>query len=153
VKVICDAAVLIGLAKIGKLNLLKKLYENIYIPWGVYEEVVVRGKRRLDSEQIDQAKWIRKIKVKDRTMSEYTNFLAMVSTEFHRYLMDNDKFANDIPANALVVFQVEGEDDFNNWHKEMSLRNREADQPIIYVYVKKWRKHSSIEEIRLAKVA
>ena len=86
-------------------------------------------------------------------MSEYTNFLAMVSTEFHRYLMDNDKFANDIPANALVIFQVEGEGDFNNWHKEMSLRNREADQPIIYVYVKKWRKHSSIEEIRLAKVA
>jgi len=86
-------------------------------------------------------------------MSDYTNFLAMISTEFHRYLMDNDKFANDIPANALVIFQVEGEDNFNNWHKEMSLRNREADQPIIYVYVKKWRKHSSIEEIRLAKVA
>lgn len=86
-------------------------------------------------------------------MSDYTNFLAMISTEFHRYLMENDEFGNDIPANALVVFQVEGEDDFNNWHKEMSLRNREADQTIIYVYVKKWRKHSSIEEIRLAKVA
>ena len=86
-------------------------------------------------------------------MSDYTNFLAMVSTEFFRYLMENDEFGNDIPANALVVFQVEGEDDFNNWHKEMSLRNREADQPIIYVYVKKWRKHSSIEEIRLAKIA
>jgi len=35
----------------------------------------------------------------------------------------------------------------------MSLRNREAVQPISYVYVKKWRKHSSIEEIHLAKVA
>jgi len=39
VKVICDAAVLIGLAKIGKLNLLEKLYRNIYIPWGVYMDV------------------------------------------------------------------------------------------------------------------
>ena len=77
----------------------------------------------------------------------------MVSTEFHRYLMENDEFAEDIPTNALVIFQVEGENDFNNWHKEMSLRNREADQPIIYVYLKKWRQHSSIEEIRLAKVA
>jgi len=54
-------------------------------------------------------------------MSDYTNFLAMVSTEFHRYLMENDEFGNDIPANALVVFQVEGEDDFNNWQKEMSV--------------------------------
>jgi predicted nucleic acid-binding protein len=67
VKVICDAAVLIGLAKIGRLDLLKKLYKNIYIPWGVYEEVVVRGGKRPGVEEIDQAEWIRKIKVKDRT--------------------------------------------------------------------------------------
>ena len=86
-------------------------------------------------------------------MSNYTSFLTMVSTEFHRYLMENDEFSNKIPANALVIFQVEGEDDFNSWHKEMSLRNHEKDQSIIYVYVKKWRKHSSIDEIRLAKVA
>ena len=86
-------------------------------------------------------------------MSDYTNFLAMVSTEFHRYLMENDEFADEIPANALVIFQIEGEDDFNNWHKQISLRNREGDQPVIYVYVTKWRKHSSIEEMRLAKVA
>jgi predicted nucleic acid-binding protein len=37
--------------------------------------------------------------------------------------------------------------------KETSLRNREANQPIIYVYVKKWRKHSLIEEVKLAEVA
>ena len=73
----------------------------------------------------------------------------MVSTEFHRYLMEHEELSNKIPLNALIIFQVEGEDDFNNWHKEISLRNREADQPIIYVYVKKWRKHSLIEEINL----
>ena len=85
-------------------------------------------------------------------MSNYTDFLAMVSTEFHRYMIENENLANKISANALVIFQVEGEDDFNNWHKEISMRNREADQPIIYVYVKKWRKHSSIEEINVAEV-
>lgn len=66
-RVICDAAVLIGLAKIGKLDLLEKLYEKIYIPWGVYIEVVVRGRRRPGAEEIDQAKRVGKIKVKDRT--------------------------------------------------------------------------------------
>lgn len=86
-------------------------------------------------------------------MSNYTNFfLAMVSTEFHRYLMENDEYTNKIPVNALVIFQVEGEDDFNNWHKETSLKNRESNQPIVYVYVKKWRKHSSIEELNLTEV-
>ena len=82
-------------------------------------------------------------------MSNYTNFLAMVSTEFHRYLMENEELSNKIPFNALIIFQIEGEDDFNTWHKEISLRNREPGQPIIYIYVKKWRKHSSIEEINL----
>ena len=84
-------------------------------------------------------------------MSNYTDFLGMVSTEFHRYLMENEEVANKIPANALVIFQVDGDDDFNNWHKETSLRNREQDQPIIYIYVKKWRKHSAIEEINMKK--
>ena len=65
-KVICDAVVLIGLAKIGKLDLLEKLYEKIYIPWGVFNEVVVMGRRRPGAEEIDQAKWLGKIKVKDR---------------------------------------------------------------------------------------
>ena len=65
-KVICDAAVLIGLAKIGRLDLLRKLYGNIYIPWGVYEEVVLRGRERPGVEEIDRAKWIKKIKIKDK---------------------------------------------------------------------------------------
>jgi len=66
VKVICDAAVLIGLVKIGKLDLLKKLYRNIYIPLAVYEEVVVKGGKRPGVKEIDRAKWIRKIRVKDQ---------------------------------------------------------------------------------------
>ena len=86
-------------------------------------------------------------------MNKFTEFLAMVSTEFHRYLMENEEFADKIPRNALVIFQIEGEDEFNNWHKETSLKNREQDQPIIYIYVKKWRSHSSIEEISLAGAA
>jgi len=83
-------------------------------------------------------------------MINYTNFLAMVSTEFHRYLMENEEFADKIPTNALVIFQIEGEDDFNRWHKEPSLKNRDPDQPMVMVNVKRWRKHSSIEELDLA---
>ncbi|MBM4065940.1 MAG: hypothetical protein FJ266_09920 [Planctomycetes bacterium] len=85
-------------------------------------------------------------------MSNHTDFLTMISTEFQRYMMENENLSDKIPANALVIFQVEGEVDFNNWHKEISMRNRETDQPIVYVYVKKWRKHSSIEEINVAEV-
>lgn len=86
-------------------------------------------------------------------MSDYTDFLAMMATAFHKYVMENEEVAKNIPPNALIIFQVEGEDAWNTWHTEVSLRNREAGQPILYVYVKKWRKHSSIGEIHLAGVA
>jgi len=64
--------------------------------------------------------------------------------------MEHEKFAEKIPNNALVIFQIAGEDDFNKWHKETSLKNRESDQPVVLVNVKRWRKHSSIEELNLA---
>lgn len=83
-------------------------------------------------------------------MNNYQEFLSMVSAEFHRYLMEHEEIAENIPANAVVIFQIEGETDFNNWHKEISVRNSEPAQPIIYVYVKKWRMHSAIEEVNLA---
>jgi len=67
--------------------------------------------------------------------------------------MENKDLAAKIPANALAIFQIEGEPGFNKWHKETSLRNRDPDQPVIYVYVKKWREHSSIEEVNVAEVA
>ncbi|MCF6149877.1 MAG: hypothetical protein E3K37_14585 [Candidatus Kuenenia sp.] len=86
-------------------------------------------------------------------MNKYAEFLTMVSTEFHRYLMENQKFTDKIPANALIIFQVEGEEGFNNWHKETSLKNRETDQPVIYIYVKKWMNRSSIEELSMTGVA
>lgn len=86
-------------------------------------------------------------------MSSYMGSLAMISSELHRYLMEHESLADKIPANALLIFKVEGEDEFNKWHEEMSLRNREPEQPVVYVSVKKWRSHSIIDGIELKKVA
>ncbi len=73
----------------------------------------------------------------------------MLASEFHRYLMEDEERAPMLPENVLLIFQVEGEEDFNRWHKEMSIRNREADQPVAYVHLKKWRLHSVIEDMTL----
>ena len=86
-------------------------------------------------------------------MKSYEDFVTMLSSEFHRYLMENEEDAKDLPENALVVFQVEGESDFNRWNKEISLRNREEGQQISYVHVRKWRKHSALEEVSFVSAA
>ncbi|MCK4495815.1 MAG: hypothetical protein KAU91_05655 [Candidatus Aminicenantes bacterium] len=47
--VIADASTLIGLLRIGQLLLLKKLFEEIIIPRGVYDEIVVERKEGSDN--------------------------------------------------------------------------------------------------------
>ncbi|MBK5102329.1 MAG: hypothetical protein JJE15_15270 [Desulfobacteraceae bacterium] len=62
-KVVCDTSALIGLAKIGKLDLLRKLYRWIYIPWSVYEELAAMNGKINAVNKIEGAEWIRKMKV------------------------------------------------------------------------------------------
>jgi hypothetical protein len=82
-------------------------------------------------------------------MNDYNKFTAMLASEFHRYMMENEKSVPVLPTNVLIIFEVEGEEDFNRWHKEMSLRNKEVAQPVAYVQLKKWRMHSCIEAMTL----
>ncbi len=42
---VCNSSPLIYLVKLNKLNLLKKIYEKVFIPEEVFEEVVLEGKR------------------------------------------------------------------------------------------------------------
>ena len=62
-KVVCDTSALIGLAKIGKLDLLKKLYTCIYIPWSVYEELAAMNGEINIEDKIEGAEWIKKMTV------------------------------------------------------------------------------------------
>ena len=62
-KVISDASTLIGLARIGQLNLLRKLYSQIIIPQAVLEEV--SKEKKAGSEKISKASYIKIEKVKD----------------------------------------------------------------------------------------
>lgn len=96
-KVICDAAVLIGLAQIGRLDLLRKLWGNIYIPLSVYEEVVVKGERRPGVEEIDRAKWIKKVKIKDRA---YVNLL---NSELGQGESEALVLCKELKADLLIV--------------------------------------------------
>lgn len=80
-------------------------------------------------------------------MNEYTDYLTMLSTEFRRYLMENEQFADRISENALIIFQTEGENAFNEWHETLSLMNREPDQPVTYVRMRKLRRRSLLGEV------
>jgi len=70
--VVADSTVLIGLAKLGKLTLLKEIFSKISIPEEVFTEVVEQGKDKPGSKLIKEPPWIEKKAVKDKTQ---VNFL------------------------------------------------------------------------------
>jgi predicted nucleic acid-binding protein len=64
--VVSDSTILIGLAKIGKLDLLKKIFSRVFIPEEVFKEVVERGKGKPGSKVINESAWIEPKPVKDK---------------------------------------------------------------------------------------
>lgn len=63
--VVADSTCLIGLSKIGGLEILRHLFITILIPPAVFHEVVVLGKTRPGAAEINAAEWIQTCNVTD----------------------------------------------------------------------------------------
>jgi uncharacterized protein len=58
VKVVSNASPLITLARLGHLDLLRKLYDAVYISTEVYNEVVIAGAGMPGAAAVSKADWI-----------------------------------------------------------------------------------------------
>lgn len=56
--VVCNASPLIVLSAAGHLDLLRGLYEQVIVPRGAYEEVVLDTEVRAGVEAVRSASWI-----------------------------------------------------------------------------------------------
>jgi hypothetical protein len=61
---------------------------------------------------------------------------GILVTELDRYVVEHPEFAEKIPQNAQIVLQVEGDDEYNRWSRELADRQREQGQAVVYVKVK-----------------
>jgi predicted nucleic acid-binding protein len=65
--VVSDTTPLIGLAIIGRFDLLHQLFDKIYIPQAVYDEAVVSSREQGGAKsEVVAADWIEVIQVADR---------------------------------------------------------------------------------------
>lgn len=70
--------------------------------------------------------------------------------EFDRYVREHPEFADSIPNNAVVIMQLEGDEEFNKWSFNLAKSHAEKDQSVIYVKIKKIKPiRSRIEELEL----
>ncbi|GFP21991.1 uncharacterized protein HKBW3S06_01217 [Candidatus Hakubella thermalkaliphila] len=61
--VVSDSSPSIRLAKIKQFSLLKHLFDAIFVPEAVYNEVVVPERILPGSKEIDEVHWIKKRKI------------------------------------------------------------------------------------------
>jgi hypothetical protein len=61
---------------------------------------------------------------------------AILLTEFDRYVVEHPEFAVKIPRNAQIVLQVEEEEKYNAWSRQIAARQRERDQSVVFVKVR-----------------
>lgn len=84
----------------------------------------------------------------------FTDKNSMLIKEFDRYVLEHPEFADKIPNNALVVMQIEGDEEFNNWARETARSVAEKDNPIVYVIITELKPvRSRIEKLKLELVA
>ncbi|MDF5719309.1 MAG: DUF3368 domain-containing protein [Rhizonema sp. PD37] len=57
-KVIVNATPLIALSLINQLELLNKLFDQVFVPLAVYQEVVIQGSGQPGSAELASIKWI-----------------------------------------------------------------------------------------------
>ena len=65
-KVVCNSGPLIALSKVGKLEVLKKLFGGIIISEAVWKELVEKGKEKPGPKEVEKAEWIKVRKVLNR---------------------------------------------------------------------------------------
>ena len=70
--------------------------------------------------------------------------------EFNRYIRDHPEFADSIPNNAIVIMQLEGDEEFNKWSVRLGKSHAEKGHPVIYIRIKRIKPiRSRIEELEL----
>lgn len=64
--VVADTTPIITLMKLQRLNLLEKLFETVFLPNAVYEELIANSKYPVEKQMIAKASFLERLEVSDR---------------------------------------------------------------------------------------
>ena len=79
---------------------------------------------------------------------------SILVKEFDRYILEYPEFADKLPNNALIVMQIEGDEEFNNWARRTAKCVAEKNNPLVYVTITELKPvRSRIEKLKLELVA
>lgn len=57
--------------------------------------------------------------------------------EFNRYVREHPKVAEQIPNDAIIILQLEGDEAFNTWARQLAESRQGEGHPLMVVKIKK----------------
>ncbi len=103
--VVSDSSCLIGLSKIGELDILHQLFGKLLIPEMVYHEVVVLGKGKAGADDVKQADWIEQCTVQN-TLAVKALRLSLGAGESEAIIFAIEQHADFIILDDLKARQM-----------------------------------------------
>lgn len=110
-KVVSDTTPIISLLKLNRLDLLKQLYEQIYIPNAVYKEIEA-GKTKPYYKDLAKISWINILKINDKNSLKY--FLDLDLGEAEAIVL-----ATELNADLIIIDEKLGR--FHAKHASLKL--------------------------------
>lgn len=106
--VVTNSTPIISLAKIDKLHLLRDIFDKIYVPNAVYKEVVLKGKGRPGSKEIEEAEWVASKEVYNITSKKH--LLAYLDEGEAEVIL----LADELSADLVIMDERKGYEVLSN---------------------------------------
>jgi len=62
---------------------------------------------------------------------------VLLIEEFNQYLFDHPEFLEQIPQGAVVVLQLQGDEEYNRWSRKIARKTCEKGQPLAFIEIQK----------------
>ncbi|MFW6282403.1 MAG: DUF3368 domain-containing protein [bacterium] len=96
-KVVVNSTPIISLSIINHLDLLAKLYNEIYIPQAVYDEVCVKGKSQVGAKTLQKTDFLKTLSIKN---DEARQFFA---ASLHKGEVEVMILARELEADLIII--------------------------------------------------
>lgn len=100
--VVSDTSPIIGLILINRLELLKDIYKQVFIPQAVYDELLVLETFGFDLSELTTSSWINVVKASNQ------NFIEELEKELDRGESEAISLAIELNAETLLIDEKRG---------------------------------------------
>src|SRR5690554_4262969 len=96
-KVIVNSTPIISLSIIDQLSLLSELYNEVYIPQAVFDEVCVKGESQIGAKSLTNSNNIQVVSIKNNEARQF------FSTSLHKGEIEVMILAKEIDADLIII--------------------------------------------------